>query len=396
MRIVFLTSGVPDPAAGGGPRRSHQLLHELSSVFGAAQVTAVNGAELFPLPSGTTGILARAQARVRNARANPFQWRSGDRFGLRDLNAAGLARYREIVGAGGGPTAVIIEESRLASLLPINAALNASTVLAPWVYDALTMNLTDLVSAMARLRQGDSPAASRTVRSSMTSHGNEMIWGQQMAANWRLSLLEHRMLRACGAQSDYVPYYPVGEAEALLRTVHGERRPQAGLFVITGGGIAPNQMALQSFLSGLRREDIPADTRIVVAGTTELPAEWRGHLGGAVEHVGRLSANDFHALLCRAHFLLIPQTHGFGCQTRVADMLCAGVPMLAGAQVEAGVGAVPGVRFVADTPDGWRNAIREARGTAPVITAAEIFTGWQSAQRWLVREALTRLAGRGA
>lgn len=392
MRIVFLTSGVPDPAAGGGPRRSHQLLHELSAAFGDGQVTAINGAELFPLPSGATGILERAQARVRNAQANPFQWRSRDRFGLRRLTGAGLSRYHEILGAISGPTAVIIEESRLASLLPINAELKVSTVLAPWVFDALTMNLADLVSAMGGLRKEDDTAASRAVLAAMMSHGNEMIWGQQMAGNWRLSLLEHRMLRACGAQSTYVPYYPVGEAETLLRKVHHDRRPQAGLFVITGGAIAPNQMALEAFLLGLRREDIPPDTRIAIAGTTELPDAWTRHLGDAIEHVGRLPAGDFHDLLCRAHYLLVPQTHGFGCQTRVADMLCAGVPMLAGGQVEAGVGAMPGVRFVADAPDGWRNAIREARATAPSTTAAEVFTSWQSAQRSLVRDELTRLA----
>lgn len=360
-------------------------------MFGEQAVIAINGAELFPLPTGSTGVLERARTRVDNALANPFQWRSRDRFGLRRLQRSSLDRYRGILGPIAEPTVVIIEESRLASLLPINAASNVSTVLAPWVFDALTMNLADLVSAMSRLRKEDDLAAARTVRASMTSHANEMIWAQQMTANWRLSLLEHRLLRACGAQSTYMPYYPTGDAESLLRQVHRDRRPQAGLFVISGGAIAPNQMALEALLTGLARNDIPPDTRIVIAGTTEVPAAWTRHLGEAVDHVGRLSDNDFHDLLCRAHFLLVPQTHGFGCQTRVADMLCAGVPMLAGGQVAAGVGAVPGVRYVADTADGWRHAIREARATAPSTIEAGVFTSWQAEQRTLVREELTRL-----
>lgn len=395
MRIVFLTCGVPDPAAGGGPRRSHQLLHELSATFGAGQVTAINAAELFPLPERSTGVLERARTRIANALDNPFQWRSGDRFGLRRLRPASLERYRQILGPLAEPTIVIIEESRLASLLPINAGLNVPTVLAPWVFSALTMNLADLVAAMSGgLHGAGRDAAERTVLSAMTSHGREMIWGQEMAANWRLSLLEHRMLRACGAQSTLMPYYPAGEAETLLRTVHAGRRPQAGLFVISGGAIAPNQMALEAFLRGLSRTDIPPDTRIVIAGTTELPSAWIAHLGDAVEPVGRLSSSDFHDLLCRAHHVLIPQTHGFGCQTRVADMLCAGVPMLAGDQVAAGVGAVPGVRFVADSPDGWARAIREARAETPSTIEAEVFTSWQSEQRSLIRDELTRLSAR--
>lgn len=394
MRIVFLTNGVPDPAAGGGPRRSYQLLYELTATFGAERVTAINAAALFPLPSASTGVLERAQTRLKNALANPFQWRSRDRFGLRRLHSASLDRYRNLLGPLAEPTVVIIEEARLASLLPINADLNVATVLAPWVFNALTMNLADLVSAMVTLQTTTSRASARAVRSSLTSHANEMIWAQQMAGNWRLSLLEHRLLRACGVQSTYIPYYPVGDAEILLRTVHRGRNPQAGLFVISGGAIAPNQMALEAFLTGLSRDDIPPDTRIVIAGTTELPEAWSTHLGDVIQHVGRLPDSDFHDLLCRAHCLLVPQTHGFGCQTRVADMLCAGVPMLAGGQVGAGVGAVPGVSYVPDTPDGWRHAIRQARAAVPSTIEAAVFTSWQAEQQSLVREELTRLGAR--
>lgn len=394
MRIVFLTNGVPDPAAGGGPRRSYQLLHELTATFGAEHVAAIDAAELFPLPSASTGVLERVQTRINNALANPFQWRSRDRFGLRRLHRASLDRYRDLLGPLAGPTVVILEESRLAALLPINAGLNVATVLAPWVFDALTMNLADLVSAMTSLRRAPSAAAERAVLAALTSHANEMIWAQRMAGNWRLSLLEHRLFRACGAQSTYMPYYPAGDAEILLRTVHRGRRPQAGLFVISGGAIAPNQMALEAFLTGLSRDDLPPETRIAIAGTTDLPAAWTTHLGDVIEHVGRLADSDFHDLLCRAHYLLVPQTHGFGCQTRIADMLCAGVPMLAAGQVAAGVGAVPGVRYVADAPGGWRSAIREARATAPSTIEAAVFTSWQAEQRSRIREEFTRLSAR--
>jgi hypothetical protein len=391
MRIVFLTNGVPDPAAGGGPRRSYQLLYELTATFGAEHVTSIDAAELFPLPSASTGVVERAQSRITNALANPFQWRSRDRFGLRCLQSASIDRYRNAIGAIAEATVVIIEEARLASLLPINADLNVATIMAPWVFNALTMNLAEVVSAMSTLHMTTSRAAARALRSALTSHANEMIWAQQMAGNWRLSLLEHRLLRACGARSTYMPYYPVGEAENLLRAVHRGRNPQAGLFVISGGAIAPNQMALEALLTGLTRDDIPPDTSIVIAGTTELPKAWTAHLGDVIRHVGRLSDSDFHDLLCRTHFLLVPQTHGFGCQTRVADMLCAGVPMLAGGQVEAGVGAVPGVCFVPDTPDGWCHAIREARSAVPSTIGAAVFTSWQSQQQSIIRDELRRL-----
>jgi hypothetical protein len=393
MRIVFLTCGVADPAAGGGPRRSHQLLHELSAAFGASQVIAINAAELFPLPTRSTGVLERARTRVSNALANPFQWRSRDRFGPRRLQPASLARYRQLLGRLDEPTVVIIEESRLASLLPVNARLNVSTVLAPWVFSALTMNLVDLAAAMSGAGNGlGDDAADRAVLAAMTSHGQEMIWGRNMLANWRLSLLEHRLLRACGAQSTLMPYYPAGEAETLLRNVHRDRRPQSGVFVISGGSIAPNQMALEAFLTGLTRDDIPPDTRLVIAGTTDVPAAWIRHLGDVVEHVGRLPDDQFHDLLCRAHYVLVPQTLGFGCQTRIADMLCAGVPMLAGSQVAAGVGAVPGVRYVEDSIGGWARAIREARATTPSTIDAAVFTSWQAEQRSLLRNGFSELA----
>lgn len=388
-RLLFLANGPAEPLAGGGPRRTHQLWQEFAAIFPAGHVRLQPGEELFPLPSTSTPFLARVRQRLSNASRNPYQLVSADRFGMRMHSADGMKRYRAMLSEG--PTAVVIEDPRLADLAKVNTEMGAVTALAPWAFDSVTLLLPELVEAMARLQTGLQRADRQLVRSVFTSLGNETISGTATVRNWRLSRLETGFVKAAGGHARYLPYYPVGEAEASLRAIHERRRPERGLLVICGGGIYQNSIALFDFCQRLQVADLPEGCRIVVSGVDDLPAAWISHLGDRVQPVGRLPQGEFDALLARAHAVLIPQTRGFGCMTRVADMLCSGIPTIADRLVESGVGVPPGIRYVDDQPGAWKEALAELMRDELQVIPARTFTAWRQTQQTIVRDEISSL-----
>lgn len=388
MHVFFLSNGAPGPRLGGGPRRTHQLWHELRHYFGATNVTLISVEEMFPLARSRRNLLNRVMGRWKDATANPFQLVSSDRYGLRRFCPASLRRYRSVLQGHRGQGLCVMENSRLAPLTKVNSEMGIRTVLAPWSFDSLTHNLVNLVSAYQRLSACVATRRDRMqVRAAFTSFANDTIFSASITHTWLLSRLEAGFLNAAGIASGYLPYYPVGEAEECLRAVRSKRRPEAGLFVTCGGANDQNGLALKAFLHELRKADVPPGARIAIVGVREIPEHWIAHLGERIEFLGRLPEDEFDALLTRAHAVIIPQTCGFGCITRVPDMLCAGIPILANAIVANPTGEVPGVCYVANTPRPWATALHESMANVPKALSGTDFNIWHEAQRSAVRRA---------
>lgn len=203
--------------------------------------------------------------------------------------------------------------------------------------------------------------------------------------------MENAFLKSLGGASGYLPYYPIGEAEVYLRTIRHARRPEAGLFVICGGGNSQNTMALEDFLRRLRDNHIPTGSRIAITGHAEGARIRAAHLGKKVEFLGHLPDKEFQTLLARAHFVLIPQICGFGCMTRVPDMHCAGIPVIASSIVANGTGELPGATYIKDTPEAWPSALSDAMTKPPIIFPDAEFVRWLQAQRRAVQQEFSRV-----
>jgi hypothetical protein len=384
MRVLFLSQATPGPMSGGGPRRSHQLWHELNECFGAENVVLASASEFvlpYAVPSGRFQKLfsmVSAKFSGRWKRASLFE---GPR------SAAVIQNYRCLVESA-KPDAVLLESADVHYLAEINNDYGLKTVSAPWSIEALTNKLVHLITAFRR-PVCDTELRGRVV-DAFRHFAEDLLSGAKCEKIWALSRLECGFLKSAGLRCDYLPYYPVGDAELYLERIRVHRTPKLGQFVICGGSITQNAVGLQHFLQKLAPADIPVGAKIIVSGVSELPSEWIAHLEGTVEFCGRLSEEDFSVLMANAHAVIIPQNCGFGCMTRVADSLRAGIPVLADAIVGNGTGEVPGLSLVDDYPDGWSAALHNAMAH-PDRQYFELFSNWHSSQRVLLRTEISKM-----
>jgi hypothetical protein len=393
MHVFFISYYAPGPLKSGGERRIHQIFHELQESWGKQNVTLICSEEILREDRPRASFLNRLFRHIQRAIKKALQLFRKEHDGIAHLPAASRLRYRLMLQRHPQPAVCVIENPRLAGLKVVNDEAGIKTVFAPWSFETLTYNLPSAISAFSRINVKE-PSVSdlMDIRAIFTSFADELIVYAGGARVWSLSKMEDAFLRSMGIASSYLPYYPTGEAEDYLRAIRLARRPEAGLFVICSGGNGQNTIALEDFLRRLKKEDIPTSSRIAITGHADAPKIWAAHLGEKVEFVGHLPDMEFQDLLARAHAVLIPQICGFGCMTRVADMHCAGIPVIADVLVANGTGEVPGVIYVKDTPAAWSAALSDAMTAPPTIYPETDFTKWLQAQRLAVQREFARVA----
>lgn len=103
------------------------------------------------------------------------------------------------------------------------------------------------------------------------------------------------------------------------------------------------------------REEVPA-ARLIVAGRDPAPAV-RALAGAAVDVVGPV--DDDLPLLHAASVYVVPLRSGGGMRFKVVQAMAAGIPVVSTPVGAEGVEARHGEHLLlADTPDGWREAVR--------------------------------------
>jgi hypothetical protein len=384
MRVLFLSQATPGPMSGGGPRRSHQLWHELNECFGAENVVLASAGE-FVLPYAVPpGRLQKLFSMVSS------KIRGGTKTLSRFENpgpATTVQNYRRLVESS-KPDVVLVESADVHYLAEINNDYGLKTVSAPWSLEALTNKLVHLITAFRR-PVCDTEISGR-VADAFRHLAEDLLSGAKCEKIWALSRLECGFLKGVGLPSAYLPYYPVGDAELYLERIRLQRSPRHGTFLICGGSITQNAVGLQHFLQQLQPADVPSGAKIVIVGMRELPAQWISHLNDEVEFRGYLSDEDFCSLLSQSQAVLIPQNCGFGCMTRVADSLRAGVPVIADAMVGNGMGDIPGLTLVEDSQGSWSAALHAAM-IEPIDEFFSSFCSWHLQQRAAAHEIIRGL-----
>ena len=389
MKVLFISDVDPGPTVGGGPRRTHQILHELKVIYGDENVRSLCVRDIFNSRGGSESRLGRYFSRATSMVTNPLQICSADRYSTRSYSRNDLKCYRKVIETLDDGDLCVLEGFGVAGLAECNASYGFKTLVAPWAIESLTANLEGMTTAFKGIHSHHSTRAGRMyLRSTFTSLANEFIALSGITKTCLLSRLENDFLQAAGLSSGYAPYYPIGEAEQSLHEIRNSRRVERGLFLICGGANAQNRMALEAFLRNLRPQDVPKRSSIAIVGLEKLPEDWWSHVRGSVRFLGRLPQAEFDELLSRTQAVLIPQLVGFGCMTRTADMLCAGIPVVADSIVANATGKLPGVVYVPKTADGWRIVLHAAVESAQVASAEE-YESWLADQRASVRTELT-------
>jgi hypothetical protein len=378
VRVLLIGQGPADVTAGGGARRTYQLLYELRNAFGERSVLfcTVDDLRTAPVPAAERAgdFAGKILARVRKVAENPIHllYKSGLSAPPRNVSCA----YRAMVRGLPRLELCVVEDPNLAQLRAINDAAGIRTILAPWCLNAVTQYLPPLVRGLAAARRRSDTFRERTaVRAAFAFQGDEVMLYARAEQSWMLSQVECGFLRSLGLVAEYFPFYPVGEAMTQLQRLRARRSAATvdpGLFVISGSPIHQNNLALEQLLATLDLGQLGAGVRIAVTGFDKEQLDLARYASAKIQFIGRLKNAAFDDLLVKARAVLVPQFAGFGCLTRIPEMLAAGIPVLADEMTTSATGPVPGAIYVAPGKNRWSGWINAIDGNPMVIPSAVI------------------------
>jgi hypothetical protein len=147
-----------------------------------------------------------------------------------------------------------------------------------------------------------------------------------------ISREEQWFLANHGAVTDHLPYFPSGDDLRRLDQIRNQRLANPPttheLLVVASGHNARNREGLRR-LAGLLR-DLPTDNGLALHLGGQQLEDLRPHfdLPGCTFH-GEMSAATLDALMVRCRAAIVYQPAGVGALTRIPELLCAGLPVLA-------------------------------------------------------------------
>jgi hypothetical protein len=123
--------------------------------------------------------------------------------------------------------------------------------------------------------------------------------------------------------------------------------------LIGSAGHAPTGHAMRRFLDKVKEHGLPAEMQIIVCGKgTEnlVPADMQ--IPG-VDIRGKVNQDELDTLMLRASAVLLPQESGFGAVTRLPEMSCAGIPVIASKHPIKAINVPPGICAVGEDWNEW-------------------------------------------
>jgi glycosyltransferase involved in cell wall biosynthesis len=367
--ILFVTRSRSTPIGPGGRRRAYQIAHELTEHFGADKVDVISLQDWHAAHTDGALLLQRAAAALRRFARNPTTALIDtgidfDGYATR----AFLSHIAAALDADPRTKVVLIDDVRLAPVLTLAHARGLPCVIC-------AHNLESLDA----LPERHSPTR---LRAHLLDFGSEVEVLRRADAIVFISKTEAALLSAlrCPANGPAVvhPYRPVGALAVPLQRIREARRatpPDASLFVMLGSAMHESTFhSMQRLVEQWRRRPLPSGMRIVIAGagTERLGV----HAMPGVDVRGWVDAEEMDALLRAARAVLVPQDHGFGAVTRLADMACAGVPVVASHHVAHALDLPPGVRTAGAEWEEWLALLH----AEPSPAADDAYARWDQAQ----------------
>jgi glycosyltransferase involved in cell wall biosynthesis len=202
-----------------------------------------------------------------------------------------------------------------------------------------------------------------------------------------------------GFRSTYYPYLPVDEIRQRLRSIRrlrGSATPSERFFLMVGScAHGTTRASFEWFIDNVRARGLPDGVRVVVTGSrTEQLLRGAAPIDG-IELRGWIDQEELDRLLVQATAVLVPQLFGFGALTRLPELACAGIPVIASIHPTLAIDPPPGLVAVEDEWQAWRLQIERLAGERR-DPAADEYDAWERRQASPLREYVSRLASGGA
>jgi hypothetical protein len=395
---IYVTHATPSEVGNGGVHRSYQVLHELEQTVGPDNVWLLTDDFLSPLvnnapPKDLNGTRRndqplkqwasiRAGAAVRFIK-NPYRLFHRTIFGtglhpiIKDYY---LSKVKELTG----PAVCVIDHTRFTELIAINRDHGIPTISCTQNFDALGDDFDSIASNLAAYSDPNVKTKQRlAVYATMTDFANELQSLAQCNERLFISKIEAGLMSGLGLSYHYYPYLPVGglrkrQEEIRRRRLSSSREP--GLFLLVGSAsYAPIRQSCEWFIQQTKNHGLPPGVRVVVVGSGTnklLPA---GESVSGLELKGWTEQEELDSLLVRAQGVLVPQRFGFGAPTRLAELSCAGIPVIGCQHPTYAIDAPPGFYVTEATWAAWCARIEQFSQENNEVTEAE-YNVWEEAQ----------------
>ena len=397
--VIYLTHTTPSEVGNGGVHRSYQVLHELKQIVGPENVLLLTEDFRSPLvnnaaPKDLNGRRRPDQpplkqwARMRAGTAarfikNPYRLFHRTIFGT-GLHPIIKDYYSRKVKEMAGPAVCVIDHTRFTELIAINRDRGIPTISCTQNLDALGDDFDSLASNLAACSDPNVKTKQRlAVYATMTDFANELQSLAQCNERLFLSKIEAGLMSGLGLSYHYYPYLPVGglrkrQEEIRRRRLSSSKEP--GLFLLVGSAsYAPIRQSCEWFIQQTKNHGLPPGVRVVVVGSGTNKLLPPGESVSGVELKGWTEQEELDLLLVRAQGVLVPQQFGFGAPTRLAELSCAGIPVIGCQHPTFAIDPPPGFHLTEGTWDAWYERIEQLNCQNTGVTEAD-YNDWEAAQ----------------
>lgn len=388
-RVFAVSYFAPSIVGHGGTHRTFQLEHDATEAFGAERFASVNfdawraARSQQPLAwprRKLRGIRRRARIvtrRLAMCLENPMKvvpervYATAVPFSPQHtVEPEFVAHYAELVRKYDGPKVCVLEHVIFGPIVEVNAALGIPTISAFQNLEALDVTRFN-------------PNSRKNVYTVMADLGNELRLLGRCADRLAISKVEAGFVGGLGLGCHYYPYLPVGELRESLRAIRRRKlagETESGLIVLLGSAVhGVTGESMRWFVDHAREHGLPSGARVVAVGLGTDALLPPGESVAGFEPRGWLDQSDLDALLARASAAVIPQRLGFGAVTRLPELACAGLPVIAFSHSAHAINPTPGLRIVAQDWQDLCAAMREHLAT-PVDVVDGAYDRWEMEQ----------------
>jgi hypothetical protein len=232
----------------------------------------------------------------------------------------------------------------------------------------------------------------------MIDFANELRCLSRYSERFAISKVEAAILTGVGLSCRFYPYVPRGAVRAQLSHLAWRRQqqpPDRNLFLLVGtASHAPTRRSLDWFMRNTAEHGLPRGARVVVVGNRVQELLPSGLDVSGLEVRGRVPDTELSDLLACTGAALVPQRMGFGALTRLSELACAGVPVLAFPHAAYAIDPPPGVQVLGD--DSWTALADGIRGCmdCAAVLAPNAYAAWEQRQTQPLGPTLRRFVSR--
>lgn len=341
MTVVFVTRSRPAPIGTGDQHRAFQIRHDLKSRLAPECLKVISLATWRDIRErrrgGSLRLLdwsARVVARAARVLEDPYGLGSAQGACIDYLPRSFVEEYRRHLDVFRNVRLAVVDDWRLVGLMQVNAPRGIPSIVLPH-------NLESLDHVAGEL--GELFGCRRMARSLR----QEIEGLRRFDGRLFISKVESALVSGLGIKSQYYPYLPMGRLRERLFGVRRRRATNAtdrDIVVVLGS--LHHATALRgtvALLEELSDRQISCGLHIVVVGRgSERLTHFERHIPG-LSVLGWVGQEALDRLIEQTVVALAPVFTGFGALTRVAELSCAGVPVITSHHVIHAMDPPPGI-----------------------------------------------------